>query len=270
MRFWNKGKRLLGQVREAEVGVYAANASFFILLSIFPGMMLLLGILQYTSLTSEELLRGLNGFLPGELSPLLDYMIRELFARRDGTLLSLSAVTALWSASRGVYSLLRGMNRVYQVRETRSWLLLRLRCALYTVLLLVALVASLSLQLLGERTVEYLKQRNAMFPLRCLEHRYWIVLPFLCLLFSLLYLAFPNKRQRLVRVLPGAIFSALGWVLFSGLFSLYVERYGNYAATYGSLTVIALTMLWLYACLCILFFGGLLNQLLPPPTEKAA
>ena len=61
---------------------------------------------------------------------------------------------------------------------------------------------------------------------------------------------------------PGAVLAALGWQIFSHLFSGYVDSLGHYESVYGSVYAVALGMLWLYFCICIFFYGGLLNQLL--------
>ena len=69
-------------------------------------------------------------------------------------------------------------------------------------------------------------------------------------------------RIPLLRALPGAAGASLGWLVFSSLFSVYVQHFGSYSVFYGSLAGIAMAMLWLYVCMSILFYGGVLNCLL--------
>ena len=95
-----------------------------------------------------------------------------------------------------------------------------------------------------------------------LEHLQLYSFFLLTALFSLLYLALPNRRQRLSRVLPGALAAAGAWLLFSALFSVYVNHFAKGLALYGSLTTMVLTMLWVYACVSIVFYGAFLNRLL--------
>ncbi len=255
-------KQLLGKVVFAQVGVYAANAAFFILLSIFPAMMLLIGLLQYTPLTPTDLQVALSGFFPEALSPLLDYMTQELFAMNSVGLISLSAVFAVWSASRGVYSLIRGINKVYCTEETRSYLILRLRSVLDTVLLLLALIATLILHLFGKQLGEDLSEKGLSFLASLFQANHLFIFIVLTLLFTAFYAWFPNRKQHIPDAMPGAAATALGWILFSTLFTFYASRSGGYSIYYGSLSVIALTMLWLYVCMCIFFYGGILNNLL--------
>ena len=92
-------------------------------------------------------------------------------------------------------------------------------------------------------------------------------------LFTGIFLALPDKRQRFVHVLPGAAGAACAWVIFSELYSWYVNHIARASALYGSLSVLLLMLLWLYACLSILFYGALLNHLLfdrPEPEERCA
>ena len=84
----------------------------------------------------------------------------------------------------------------------------------------------------------------------------------LTLLFWAILCVFPNRRIPLLRALPGAAGASLGWLGFSSLFSVYVQHFGSYSVFYGSLAGIAMAMLWLYVCMSILFYGGVLNCLL--------
>ena len=62
--------------------------------------------------------------------------------------------------------------------------------------------------------------------------------------------------------LPGGVLSSLGWLVFSDIYSIYVENFSKYSTIYGSVYGIAITMLWLYCCMSILFYGGALNRYL--------
>lgn len=263
MEFRKKLRRFWRQMAALELGVYAANASFFILLSLFPGMMLLIGLVQYTPLTAYDLEASLSELLPEALSPLLDYIIRELFTENSVALLSVSAIVALWTASKGAYSLLRGLNRVYGLRETRGYLVVRLQCTAFTVLLLVALLLTAALHLFGQQAAQRLNS-SELPVLRLLggllRLKYWVMVLLLGLFFASIYALLPDHRAGFVRMLPGAFAAAVGWEIFSALFSHYVYRFGNYSLYYGSLSVIAIAMLWLYVCIGIVFLGAVLNR----------
>ena len=86
-----------------------------------------------------------------------------------------------------------------------------------------------------------------------------------------LYLLIPNRKSdRAGAELPGAILSAAGWLGFSYLYSFYIDRMSNYSAMYGSLTAIVLCMIWLYACMYIMFIGAELNVVASEPAVREA
>ena len=81
-------------------------------------------------------------------------------------------------------------------------------------------------------------------------------------LFTAMFMVLPNRRNTFRESLPGALLASLGWLIFSDLYSVYVQHFSGYANVYGSVYAVALAMLWLYFCLCILFYGGALNHYL--------
>lgn len=261
MKLLSPVKRFFYYYRTLEVNVYAAYAAYFILLSVFPAIMLTIAILQYTSISAVELEILLKGLVPESLGGLVDAMVRELFAADSVAVLSVSAVTALWMSSKGVYSLHRGLNKVYNQGIRRNGLVVRLECALFTLLLFAALLLTVVLQVLRKDLLLSLEENRSVadFFLRLLNFRLPITFVLLTLLFTGIYCVFPNRKERFLDSLPGAAASAGLWIGFTRLFTLYVETFGNYSLYYGSLSTIAMAMLWLYVCMLILFCGGMLN-----------
>ena len=80
--------------------------------------------------------------------------------------------------------------------------------------------------------------------------------------FIAMYTVLPNRKNRIRDTLPGALLGSAGWLIFSDLFSIYVEHFSDYTNIYGSVYAVALSMLWLYFCICIVFYGGVLNKTL--------
>ena len=83
----------------------------------------------------------------------------------------------------------------------------------------------------------------------------------LFIVFSVVYTITPNRKIRCVTVLPGALFSTIGWIVASFGFSFYVNNFGNYTLMYGSLGVIIVLMIWFYLSGAILIIGGEINGL---------
>lgn len=273
-------EKIAAELPTLRIPICAGNASFFLILSLFPLAILLLTILQYIPATQDDLLALIDLLVPQTLWPFFEYLTNDLYAGRSFAVLSFSIVATLWSASSGLHSILYGLNNVAGAEETRPWLSRRLLCMLYTFLTLVALIVTLMLNVFGKRILAFLEQRSlALYaPLsRLLQHTHLYSLAVLTLFFAAMYLILPNRRERFVRVLPGALCAAAAWLVFSWGFSVYVNHSQKYSSLYGSLSTILLTMLWLYICLSIIFYGAYLNELLsrvwrtkPPRAKKHA
>ena len=150
MELKKRVEQLLARIAAMQIPIYAGNASFFLLLSVFPIVSLLLSLLPYTPLTLEHLLGFCAQLAPDWLMRLLEYFIRTLYKSSSAAIISVSVVLTLWSASKGMLSLLYGLDAVLEVRETRRYLRRRLLCVLYTVGMLLALLLTLGLYVGGQ------------------------------------------------------------------------------------------------------------------------
>ncbi len=269
LRWLGKISNFVRKVSKLHISVYAAHASFFIILSLFPLLVLMLGLLRYTGISVDTFTEALEGLIPQALLPAARKIILGAYQNTSGTVVSISAITALWSAGRGVYSLLTGLNVVYGTRESRGYIYTRSICMLYTFALLIVLTLTLILYVFSTGLLQYLLIRGYLpSPLsRILDLRIIILLGVQILLLVAIYAVLPNRKNRLGDCFPGAVFSALGWMIFSHLYSRYVMYFPRYAHIYGSVYAVALSMLWLYFCISIVFYGGVLNRQLTESTD---
>ncbi len=253
------------EVRELRVPLYAANACFFLVLSVFPALLLLLGLLRYTPLEVERLGEMLAGVLPEALLQGAEELILITYDNTSGAALGLSAVTALWSASRGIYGLLTGLNGIYGVEEQRGYFQTRILCVVYTFAFLVVLLLTLGFHVFGTRVLGLLQHSRhpfLRFLAEIIDFRFFLLLFLQTMIFTAMFMALPNGRSRFWDSLPGALLASSGWLVFSDLFSIYVEHFAHLSNVYGSVYAVALSMLWLYCCISIVFYGGVLNRYL--------
>ncbi len=253
------------KIRQMHIGIHAANAGYFIVLSVFPTLVLLLGLLRYTGMDARDLLSLLSGVLPEALLPAAEKLIISTYAYTSTAVVSVSAVSVLWSASRGIYGLLMGLNAIYGVREDRGYIYTRTISVLYTFLFLLVLVLTLVLNVFGESLLEMCPPAEGAlweFLAEIVDLRFILLILLQTGLFTAMFMALPNRKNKFSDSFPGAVLASAGWLLFSNLFSVYVEYFSGYASIYGSVYAVALSMLWLYFCLCLLFCGGALNRLL--------
>ena len=260
-----KTVHLWRRLQALRIPLYAANASFFIVMALFPALLLFLGLLRYTPLEVERLGEMLAGILPEALLEGAEELILLTYDATSASTLGLSAVTTLWSASRGIYGLLTGLNCVYGLEENRGWLRTRLVSMVYTFAFLLVLMLTLGLHVFGTGLLNLLRQAGhpfLRFLLGLVDLRFFLLLFLQTAVFTAMFTALPNGRNTLRSSLPGALLASAGWLGFSNLYSIYVERFAHLSNVYGSVYAIALSMLWLYCCMAIVFYGGALNRLL--------
>ena len=157
--------------------------------------------------------------------------------------------------------MIAGLNAVYEVEETRGYLRIRMLSVVYTFLFLLVLILTLGLHVFGTKLLMLLKRVLGRMP-TIAGLRFFLLLILQTGIFTLLYMVLPNGKNRFWDSLPGALLASSGWLVFSDLYSIYVERFAHLSNVYGSVYAVALSLLWLYFCMAILFYGGALNRLL--------
>ena len=264
-KLWRYGKKIAAFLRPMHIPLHSAYTSFFLILSLFPSLLLLLGLLRYTDLSSRDLLDFLQGWLPESLLPTVSALVQSSYRHSSSTVISVSVLAALWSASRGMYGLLRGLHGVYGEESTGGYWKKRVLSVAYTLSFLVVLVLTLLLHVFGNTILDYLWMMTnplLMAVMNVIDLRFVLLLGLQSTLFCTMYALLAGKRRSVFRCLPGALLASIGWMVFTELFSVYVEHFSGYSGIYGSVYAVALSMLWLYFCLSILFYGGALNRLL--------
>lgn len=246
------------------IGAFSAQAAFFILLSFFPFIMFLLTMIQYLPFTESTLLTYVNDIFPSAISIFVISIITEIYTKSSGTLVSITAITALWSSSRGFHALVQGLNAAYDISETRNYVVQRARSLLYTLVFAVTLILIIGLLVFGNSIFSWLSTRFTNlyhFALPIVIGRVLFSFLLLLLFFTVIYTVIPNRKSRFRDELPGALATSLGWIGFSYLYSYYIEHYSNFSKMYGSLTAIVLFMLWVYFCMCMMLAGAELNHI---------
>ena len=257
-----------------EMSVYAAQASFFIIMAAFPFFMVLLALIQVAPMIHEaDLLRFLLPAIPGRFQGLLIYLLDSLHSDSPAALISVTALAAVWSAAKGMLGIEKGLNRVFGVTSPRNYILRRALCSVYTLAFSLMCVASLALLVFGsflqEMLLKWIPALSYLSGMISLG-RGLVMFIMLMIFVTAIYTALPHRRLSICGQIPGAMFSAAGWALTSLAFSVYFRYFGTYAVTYGSLTAVILFMLWLYVSIFILFVGAEINWFLLFYKDKIA
>ncbi len=266
-----KAQKAYRFVHDMQIPLHAANACYFIVLAIFPTLVLVLSILRYTSLDINSLLDFIADVCPDALETAAIRVVRSLYDNSSTTMVSVSAVAAIWAASQGIHRMLQGLYAIYHVPENRSSLVTRLISVAYTFAFIIVLLLTLVLHIFGTGILGWLQEFDhplLRFLMDVIDLRFILLLILQTALFTAMFMAIPNQLNSFGCSLPGALLSALGWQVFSWAFSLYVDYFGDVAGLYGPVYTLAMSMMWLYFCMSILFYGGTVNAWLIQRKKK--
>lgn len=255
-------KTVFDKIGADEIFTYAAQASFYIITASIPFMMLFLALLQFfVPITEIQAVSMVRTFLPEILRASVETVVAELY-EKSAAVISITGITAMWSASRGIAAVERGVRKVYKSKKKPKLIKDILLSMAYTAMFLGALLATLLLMVFGGTIYGFLSKsflwlRAAAESVGSMRELIYFV--GLSVFFSLVYKVFAGKGTRVRDQLFGAVFATLGWFLFSFVFSVYVENFTNFSYVYGSLTMLVLMMFWLYSCMIILLLGAEVN-----------
>ena len=255
-------KKTAGILSEDLITVYAAQASFFVVISVVPFLSLLISIISF--FIPADIQGMISEFsLSEEVSEVLGTLLVDLNSTPKVPLLSFSAVITLWSASKGVSAIRTGIQTVYGAVNRKNIVSNRLKSLLTTILFMLLIIATVVLLLFGD----YLVSLISIVSIRDLISTWSTPFIFiiLCVMLTIVYTSTARRsskiRHGIILNTPGAMFAALGWILFSYFYSLYIRYFPSASYIYGSLAAVCLIMLWLYFCMIIMLLGAEVNKM---------
>ena len=245
------------------VPAYAAQVAFFVMLSFFPFMIVVLSLTKYFPITPNDMIELVLTYLPPKYSGMLVPIIRSLNGKLTTTYMSITILTLLWSASKGILSMMTGLNTIHEIPEKRNYFVLRFISSIYIGLLAIAVLFGLILLLFGN---SLLLQLYRLEPVLENKHVFFAAIRFLLafftfmIVFIIMYRFLPSENFKTKEILPGALFSSAAWLVLSFFFSMYFDNFSFFSTMYGGLTSILLTLFWLYFCMMMLFIGAEINH----------
>lgn len=253
------------KITHDEVAAFSAQTAFFIIISAFPFLVLIVSVLEKIPFISADMMYTVLDIFPRTVMEYMKNIIKEICSGNSVAIISISAAVLLWSASKGVTSIMRGLNFIYKIDEKRNFLEIRLVSVGYTIGFVVYIVLTLVFIFGGGMLSSLLKSRlpeNLFFTVIYRIVSFLGKLMLLTVLFGLIYLTVPKRKATIKSQLPGAALSALGWLGYSWFYSFYTDHLAGNSYVYGSLSSIILIMLWLYVCMYIFFIGGEVNSII--------
>ena len=254
-------KRFNRKLRHDDLSAYASSIAFFLFLSLIPLLFLICFLIPYTPLSEADLMIASMNIVPKQMNPWIIGLISKIYDRPRGVL-PVTILITVWSAGKGMLALMRALNRINDVLEERGYFRLRILASFYTIVILVVLVFTFVLGVFGrnilnwvaEQTIGILELRSELISLVS----FFVMITVSVLAFGGIYTCIPNKKLSLKKQIPGAVFTAAAWSIFTFGFSVYIEYFSGFTA-YGTLGTIVLFLLWLYFCCYIILIGAVMN-----------
>ena len=266
--------RVKDEISNDRIGTIAAGTTFFIVLALFPALGALVSLygLIADPATIEEHLGGLSGILPASMIDLLRGELHRIVQSQSestlGISFAISLVLALWSANSGMKALFDALNVAYDEEEKRGFFKLLMVSMMFTAGAILFFIVLLNVVVGVPLIIKFL-------PLGPLGNVLVTVLPPLILFgvaifgIAVLYRYGPSRATAQWRwITPGSIIAAIIWVIGSFGFSLYLSKFSDYSATYGSLGAAIGMMMWIYISMWIVLVGAEINSELEHQTAK--
>lgn len=258
-------KELYYRLMHDEISLISANLSYYFILSFLPMILVILSLTPYLNIDQNYILNKIESIAPGSLGEYIFNMIAEVLNNRNNTILTLSIIFTLWSASNAIYGLMYAFNISFRVKEERMWITTRIISIFLVIVTMLAMFVMLALLVFGRQLAWLLFRKFE------LDSNFYLVwsyvttvfpLVFTFFIFVIIYILATNIKVPLRIAVPGALFSTLAWFFISKVFGYYIDHFSNYIKTYGSIGAIMLFIMWLYFTGYILIIGSEINAIL--------
>jgi len=259
-------KRTFKEFSNDDMTTYASALAYRGIFSLFPFLLFLIAMLGMLDLQNffTWLREQVSLVLPPDALDLVNPVIDQMQEQKSG-LLSVGILVALWSASVGIRSLMNAMNKAYDVKEGRPTWKLMLLAVGYTIGLAFILLAAAGLMVTGPQVMEWLAAQVGLKEIVVILWtwlRWPVIVILMMLVLALLYYVMPDVEQEFRFITPGSVLAVVVWIAASVGFGIYVQNFGNYDATYGSIGAVIVLLLYFYISAAVLLFGAEMNAVI--------
>jgi membrane protein len=254
------------EIGDDHVAAFAGNLTYHTILAIFPFAIFVLSVLfiggqEQLLVDAITNLRSNGALSPGAANVIIDQVdaISKTSSGAIGVSLVISILVALWAVSGAFRSVMEAMNVMYEVQETRGFVRRYVTSIVLSLVIAVLFIAALGLVVAGPTIAS---DFGSVGEWAWLVLQWPVLIAFVLLALALLYYYAPSAEQQFRFITPGAVFATVVWLVFSIAFSLYVNNFGNYNETYGTLAGVIILLLYAYYTSFIFLFGAEANQVI--------
>ncbi len=259
-------KRTVREFKDDNLTDWAAALTYYAVLSLFPGLLVLVAILGLLGSSAiQPLIDNLGGVAPGPAKTIVMNSLEGLqtSAGASGVLAIVGILVALWSASNYVGAFIRASNAIYEVDEGRPfWKVRPLQLGVTLVMTLLLAMCALAVVVTGPlaEKVGDLVGAGSTAVMAWDIAKWPVIAAIFMLMLALLYFAAPNVKHPHFRwISPGAVVAVILWVIASAAFAFYVANFGSYNKTYGALGGVIIFLTWLWISNIAVLLGAELN-----------
>jgi membrane protein len=257
-------RRVVREIQQDDCLGRAAQLAYYFLFALFPFFLVLTTLLGYLPIPNllDRLMDMLGQMLPGAALQLVQDNLHELVSGERGGLLSFGLLAALWTSSSALTAIMDSLNRAYDVEEGRPFWKVRGLAILLTVGLSVFIIVSIVLLTFGPQIGGWIADQMGLgrvFQMAWNVLRWPVIVGLLIVAMALVYYLAPDVEQQWQWITPGSIVAVCGWLLASLGFSYYVNHFGSYNATYGSIGAVIVLLTWMYVSGFFVLVGGEIN-----------
>jgi membrane protein len=260
------------RISSDNITIVAAGVAFYAFVALVPALAALIGIYGLISDPSQvgQQITAFAKILPHEVLPLLEQQLRRITSNTHAASLStiIGLVIALYSSASATKALIQGLNIAYGEREKRGFIKLNLVALVLTFGAIIGALCAVALVAVIPAVLHTLSFGSGIDAI--LNWARWpILIGGFVIALAVLYRYAPSREDaKWSWVSWGATVAALLWVAGSGLFSLYVSKFGSYDKTYGSLAAIVVFLMWMYLSALVVLLGAELNFEMERQTVK--
>ncbi len=273
-------KKLISSVIENDFFGMAAEMGFMLVIGIFPFMLFLMAVFGWMGNQSlmDPIIIFLANFMPDQAMNLIITVLSEVMIFSQGGIMAIAGfIATLFLSMNGMAVVLKGLNRAYKVKETRSLIYTRILSLLMVFVDVMVLFLSINLIIFGKIIIGFLVKHmfiSKIIAIVLLTLRWPIAFAALFLMAFLSYYILPdlrgNERFKRKSAIPGSFFFVIFWLVASWGFSIYVNNLKTYNMVYGTIGAFAVLMVWLYYTSILILIGGEINsQVYNKLNEKA-
>ena len=257
-------KKLVHYSIKDKVFDMAAQLSYYLLLAIFPFLILIFTLMRFLPISTGTVLDIISPYAPEGSMQLIEENLYQVLEVTRGDLLSLSMIATIWLSTIGASALVRTLNSAHRVEESRPFLKAVSVAILLAIGMVLGVIVSLILLVFGREiglSVSSLLGFDPNFLQDWNTFRWTFSFIILIVVVAGLYYFAPNKKLRVRDLIPGTLFAVIGWQLASLGFSFYVSI-ADYSIIYGNLGTIIILLIWLYLSSLIILIGGEINAII--------